>query len=319
MTVPGKPWDVVVIGAGPAGLSAAQVAGAHGLTCLCVDRLGPGGELINIPSLHECPGLPPDTTGAGLAASLADAATAVGVELAFGEVRELRREEYWLAMAEDTIYAGQAVILATGLMPGTLGLPDEKGFEGLGVSHCAACDGPLYRGKDVVVVGDNQWAQQDAIDLAGVAGHVTFIWPDTGVPLVGERAAKLAALSNVTLMPGRIVALEGAQELEAVTVERGSIRERRAARAVFVHTNRRAALGLAEGLLRLDSVGRAQVDGDLRTSDPWAYAVGDVRSGAPERISAAIVDGRRAGMAVARLLSGIGGLNPPRKGVGSEG
>ena len=319
MTVPRKPWDVVVIGAGPAGLSAAQVAGAHGLTCLCVDRLGPGGELINIPSLHECPGPLPETTGAGLAATLADAATAVGVELALGEVRELRREEHWLVAAEDKIYAGQAVILATGLVPGTLGIPGEKGFEGLGVSHCAACDGPLYRCKDVVVVGDNRWAQQDAIDLAGIAGHVTFIWPDMGVPLVGERATKLAALSNVTLMPGHIVALEGARELEAVTVERGSIRGRRAAQAVFVQANRRAALGLAGGLLKLDLDGRAQVDGDLRTSDPWAYAVGDVRSGAPERIPAAIADGQRAGLAVARLLGGTGGLNPPYNSVGSEG
>jgi thioredoxin reductase (NADPH) len=319
MTVPGKPWDVVVVGAGPAGLSAAQVAGAHGLTCLCVDRLGPGGELINIPSLREYPGFSPETTGAGLAASLADAATAVGVELAFGEVRELRREEHWSVAAEDMIYAGHAVILATGLVPGTLGVPGEKKFEGLGVSRCAACDGPLYRGKDVVVVGDNRWAQQDAIDLAGIAGHVTFIWPDAGAPLARGYAAELAALSNVTLMRGRVVGLEGAQELEAVTVERGSVRERRAARAVFVQANRRAALGFAGGLLKLDLDGRAQVDGDLRTSDPWAYAVGDVRSGAPERISAAIADGQRAGLAVARLLGGRGGLNPPYGSVGSEG
>jgi thioredoxin reductase (NADPH) len=303
-------WDVVVIGAGAAGLTAARVAGAQGLSCLCIDRLGPGGELINITLLHDCPDLPPGATGADLAASLADAATVAGVELAFGEVRELRRDGHWLVATEDETYAGRAIVLATGLKPGMLGVPGEEKFEGLGLSHCAACDGPLYRGKDVIVVGDDQWAQQEAIDLAGMAGHVTLIRTDEAAAPAGKRADKLATLSNITLISGRVVGLEGTQALAAVIVERGSERERRAADAVFVRTNRRAALGFAANLLKLHAHGSACVDGDLRTSDPWAYAAGDVRFGAPERVPAAIADGQHAGMAVARLLAVAGDSNP---------
>jgi thioredoxin reductase (NADPH) len=296
-------WDVVVIGAGPAGLSAAQAAGAQGLRCLCIDRLGPGGELINIGRLHDCPNLPPEATGADLAAQLTDAAIAVGVELAFGEVRELRGGDHWEVVAETDAYAAQAVILATGLAPGRLGVPGEADFEGLGLSQCASCDGPLYQGESVIVAGAGKWALQDTIDLAAIAGHVTLI-SDAGVS--SDRAAMLAALPNVSLVAGRIVGLEGAHGLEAVVVETGLGRERRAARAVFVQTNRAAALGFAAGVLIPDATGRAGVDRDLRTKEPRMYAAGDVRSGAPEQVSAAIADGQRAGMAVAALL-GHGG------------
>jgi len=297
-------WDVVVIGAGPAGLTAAAVAGSHGLRCLCIDRLAPGGELINLGRLHDCPDLPPETTGADLAATLADAATAAGVELGFGEVSELQRGEDWRVVTGDESHLARAVIVATGLAPGSLGVADEERFEGLGLSHCASCDGPLYRGESVVVAGAGRWAIQDAIDLAGLAGHVALICPDEAAPHSDESTTKLAGLPNVTVTPGRIVGLEGAEGLEAVIVARGPARERQPARAVFVQSNRRAALGFAADVLAMDGVGRARVDDDLCTSDPRAYAAGDVRAGAPEQLASAIADGQRAGLAVARLLKG---------------
>jgi thioredoxin reductase (NADPH) len=300
-------WDVAVIGAGPAGLAAAGIVGARGLSCLCIDRLGPGGELINLGFLHDCPELPPETTGADLVASLTDAATAAGVELAFGEVRELRRGEPWRIVAEDETYQARAVIIATGLTPGRLGVPDEERFEGLGLSHCASCDGPLYKGQSVVVAGAGEWAAQDAIDLAGLAEQVILLCPDAATRTSGERAARLAGLANVTVLPGRIVGLEGTDGLDAIIVERGPTQERQPARAVFVHSDRRAALDFADGLLATDAEGRARVDGDLCTSDKRAYAAGDVRAGAAERISSAIADGQRAGMAVARLLAARNG------------
>lgn len=296
-------WDVVVIGAGPAGLTAAQVSGAHDLSCLCIDRLGPGGELINLGLLHDCPDLPPDTTGADLVARLTDAATAVGVELAFGEVRELRQSgEHWRIATEGESYQARAVIIATGLAPGKLSVPEEERFAGLGLSHCASCDGPLYGGEDVIVAGAGEWAIQDAIDLAGLARHVTLIGPDEAERPSPERVAGLAGLANVTVIPGRIVALHGVDGVDAVVVERDAVQERHSARAVFVHCNREPALEFADGLLATDAEGRAFVNGDLCASQKRAYAAGDVRAGAPQRIASAIKDGQRAGIAVARLL-----------------
>lgn len=301
-------WDVVVIGAGPAGLTAAQVAGAQGLSCLCIDRLGPGGELINLGLLHDCPDLPPDTTGADLVTRLMNAANAAGVELAFGEVRELQRGELWRIVTEDETHQARTVIVATGLTPGKLGVQDEERFEGTGLSHCASCDGPLYKGENVVVAGASEWAAQEALDLAALAGHVTLICPQPeAARLSSERGARLASLSNVTVIPGRIASLEGAEGLDAVVVERDATQERHPARAVFVQSNRRAALDFAKGLLAVEADGRASVDADLCTSDKRAYAAGDVRAGTPERIASAIADGNRAGSAVARLLAGRDG------------
>jgi thioredoxin reductase (NADPH) len=297
-------WDVVVIGAGPAGLAAAAVAGSHGLSCLCIDRLAPGGELINLGILHDCPDFPPETTGADLAAKLADAATAAGVELGFGEVSQLQRGEDWRVVTGDETYSARAVIVATGLAPGSLGVPDEERFEGLGLSHCASCDGPLYKGERIVVAGAGKWAAQDAIDLAGLASHVTLICPDEAARPAGEQASRLAGLANVTVSAGRIVGLDGADGLDAVVSERAASIEREPARAVFVHSNRCASLGFADGVLAVDAATRARVDGDLCTSDPRAYAAGDVRAGAPEQIVSAIADGQRAGLAAARLLKG---------------
>jgi thioredoxin reductase (NADPH) len=301
-------WDVVVIGAGPAGLSAAQVAGAQGLSCLCIDRLGPGGELINLGLLHDYPDLPPDTTGADLVTRLMDAATAAGVELAFGEVRELHPGEPWRIMTEDETHQARTVIIATGLTPGSLGVPEEERFEGIGLSHCASCDGPLYKGENVVVAGTGEWAAQEALDLATLAGHVTLIClrPEAA-RLSDKRGTQLAGLSNVAVIAGRIASLEGADGLDAVVVQRDGTLERHPARAVFVQSNRRAALDFTRGLLAVDTDGRASVDADLCTSDERAYAAGDVRAGAPERIASAIADGKSAGLAVARLLVGRDG------------
>lgn len=285
-------WDVLVIGAGPAGLSAARRAAEAGRRCACIDRLGPGGTLLNIGDLHDAPPGFAARTGADLAAELAEAATNAGLELAFGEVTALRHEgTLWAASTGEEEYTARAVIVATGLSPGTLGLEEESAFEGIGLSHCASCDGPLYSGQDVVVAGDGRWARQEAADLAGIARDVTLVGPDA------------AALPGVRVIRGRIVGLEGKDGLDAVTIEQEQVRERHPARAVFVQANRRPALDFAPWCAR-DADGRAIADTALRMNEHGAYAAGDVRSGAPELVASAIADGRRAADSVLRLLDG---------------
>ena len=154
-------WDVVVIGGGAAGLSAAAAAAGADLSCLVVDRMGGGGELMNLGSLHEMEGA---LTGPDLAARLLEEATVAGAELGLGAVTGLTSEGVgWRVSTDDEVHSARAVILAVGLAHGRLGVDSEEGFEGQGLSHCAACDGPLYRGQPVVVAGADRWAVAEAL------------------------------------------------------------------------------------------------------------------------------------------------------------
>ncbi|QQS10979.1 MAG: FAD-dependent oxidoreductase [Rhodospirillales bacterium] len=296
-------WDVIVIGAGVAGLSAAETVARGGLRCLCIDKVGPGGVLINLAALHDCPGLAPGTTGPDLVATLTEAATDAGVEMGFGEVTSLGGGGPWTVATDDATHTARAVVVATGLAPGRLGIDDEARFEGKGLSHCAACDGPLYAGQTVVVDGSDKWALQEAVELAETSGHVTLTIGDARLDVADPRTHHVAALLNATIVPGRVVALNGADGLDSVVIERDGRRSTLEARAVFAYAGRRPDLGFAAGALAQDSTSRIAVDEDMRAGAPSLFAAGDARAGASERVAEAIADGRRAGQSVLRALS----------------
>src|SRR5215471_8750039 len=207
MTAP--TFDVIVIGAGPAGLSAATAAARGGLKTLCLDKLAPGGVLINLGALHD---LDEPSDGPQLAAQLADAAIEAGVELGFGEVVRLSGSGPWTVETSDgEQHLARAVVIASGLNKGRLGVPGEEDYEGRGLSHCASCDGPLYAGKPVVVAGADGWAAHEAEELKAFTGDVT---------VVDDK-------------DGRIVGLQGSDGLTAVVVESGGARKTVPASAVF--------------------------------------------------------------------------------------
>lgn len=290
-------FDVIVVGAGPAGLTAATGAARAGLKALCLDKLAPGGALINLAELHEVEG---HADGPQIASQLTDEATEAGVELGFGEVVKLTGSGPWtVETADGEQHTGRAVVIATGLSKGTLGLPEESEYDGRGLSHCASCDGPLYAGRPVVVVGTEGWAPREAAELQVVAGDVTVI---------GKPAAPLP--DGVHHLDGRIVALEGSDGLESVVVETssgsgsesGGTRKTIPASAVFVYVGQSpAAEFLAETLAR-DATGHIVVDEGCRTSAATAFAVGDVRAGARHYLVDAIADGHRAGQAIVTAL-----------------
>ena len=230
MTAPS--YDIVVIGAGPAGLSAASEAAKAGLkTYWPVATITGGGPWI-------------------------------------------------VSTAEGEQHTARAVIVATGLNKGRLGVPNEEAYEGRGLSTCATCDGPLYAGKPVIVAGVGGWADVEARELEALAGQVTIMDPARQ----------------------RIVGLEGNDGLEAVVVEADGARKSVPASAVFVYVNETPAAEFLPDLLARDATGHIVVDAEGRTSSPTVFAVGDVRGGARRKLSEAIADGRRAGKAVATAL-----------------
>lgn len=290
-------WDVVVIGGGVAGLSAAAAAAGMGLSCMVIDRLGGGGELMNLGTLRD---LDEPVNGPDLAARLLEDAMAAGADLHVGEVTGLACEGAgWRVSTDDGPHDARVVILAIGLGPGTLGLANEDHYEGRGLSHCAACDGPLYRGQRVVVAGADRWAVQEARDLAAIASEVVLVTQGSVTP---------PAAGGFAVISGSIIALEGAPGLEAVLVgpDDGTATRRVATQAVFVQTGRRPAAGFAPEALARGSDGRLVVDAARQCSMQGLFAVGDARAGAIRSLANALEDGRRAAAEAHAILHALG-------------
>jgi thioredoxin reductase (NADPH) len=283
-------FDVIVIGAGPAGLTAATEVARAGLKALCLDRLAPGGALINLGGLHD---FETADDGPTLASRLTDDATAAGVEIGFGEVVRLAGSGPWTAeTAEGEHHTGRAVVIATGLDKGRLGLPGEDQYDGRGLSHCAICDGPLYAGKSVIVAGAGGWAPHEAEELKAFASEVT---------VVDTLAAKLA--DGIRHIDGCIVALQGSDGLQSVVVESGGARKTVPTSAVFVYVGQSPAAEFVPDSLARDATGHIVVDEGGRTSAATVFAAGDVRAGARHYLADAIADGQRAAQAVVAALA----------------
>ncbi len=293
--------DAVVIGAGPAGLTAARAIAESGLSCLVMDKMGPGGQLMNMGEVHECLDVEPGTTGPDLISKLLDAAMTAGAELAVDEVTGIGGGAPWRISAAEEPVTATTVIIATGLRAGTTGLPGEGDYEGRGLSHCAICDGPLYAGKRVIVLGSDDWAVQEAIDLTAMVAHVTFVSGDPLLALTPERRAKLEVRPNLRILQGRVAALAGIDCLEAVAVATSAATERIAASGLFVFSDRRPATDFLNGHLHTTRAGHVEVGGDQHTSAPGLFACGDVANPA-QRIAMAIADGNKAGQTAARWV-----------------
>jgi len=281
-------WEVLVIGGGAAGLSVAAAVAEGGRRCLLLDRMGGGGELMNLAApLHEVPGAP---TGPDLAATLLEQALGAGVDLAIEDATALAPVAGgWRVATAEGEHQAAKVVLAIGLASGRLGVAGEEAYEGRGLSHCAACDGPLYRGAPVVVAGAGRWAVQEALDLLPIAASVVLVTQGDGP----------VAAPGVAVIEGRVVRLEGTAGLEALIVEQdGAGALRLPARAIFVQHGRRPALDFAPQGLACDGVGRLVTDAGMRCSLPGLLAVGEARAGFASTLAAAMEDGRRAAAAI---------------------
>jgi thioredoxin reductase (NADPH) len=264
-------YDVIIIGAGPAGLAAATALAEEGRGVLLLDRMGGGGELMNLGTLRD---VTPEQTGPELAGALLERAIEAGAELMVAEVTGLARAATgWVVETDDgdTHDAG-AVVLAVGLAPGTLGLAEESRFTGQGLSHCAACDGPLYTGQPVVVAGHDRWAVAEAEELSGIAGSVTLVTQGGPAP----------AIEGVAVVVGHVTGLAGDSGLESVQLADPTPREI-PARAIFVQCDRLAAVDFAP--VSLDAAG-----GVREPLRPGLFVIGDARAGSARTIAAAYGD-----------------------------
>lgn len=290
-----KIYDMVIIGGGPGGYTAALYAARAGLTALVVEKLSAGGQMALTHEIDNYPGFDEGIDGFELGIKMQRGAERFGAETLLAEVREvdLAASPKRITTSGGDIFA-RTVVIATGANPKPLSLPGEQALTGRGVHYCAACDGMFYRGKTVVVVGGGNSAAADALLLSRVAEKVILVHRrDT---LRAERASQagLEQAQNVEFrwnsVAEELVYGDRVTGIRIRNVLTGEITEI-PCHGVFVSIGRKSASDLFRGQVALDEAGYIVAGESTETSIPGVYAVGDVRTKAVRQIVTAVADG----------------------------
>jgi thioredoxin reductase (NADPH) len=298
-------YDLVIVGGGLAGLTAALYGARFGLHTCLVEQMAAGGQILNVDKIENFPGFPPGVAGFDLGPMVQEQAEAAGAEFVMdtavgldvqGEVRTVR--------CETTELPARSVIIAAGSALRSLGIPGEAEFMGRGVSHCASCDGPFYVGKDVLVVGGGDSALDEAAVLAehGV-GHVTLV--HRGPSFRAQRVAvdRLASHANVeTLFNTHVLEILGDQTVQKVRLSGDGAPSELPVAGAFIFVGLEPNTAFVRGVLDLDPTGHIKVDAHLQTSVPGVFAAGDLRTASARQLVAAAGDGATAAVFAAEYL-----------------
>ena len=300
-------FDMVILGGGPAGFTAALYAARAGLSALVLEQLSPGGQMALSHQIDNYPGFEDGIDGFTLAQKMESQALRFGAAVELAEVRavDLSSNPKVLQSSEGTFY-GKTVVIATGAVPRTLGLPEEQALTGRGLHYCAACDGMFYRGKTVVVVGGGNSAAMDALLLSRVAKKVIVVHRRDTLRAEKVYHAPLLNAENVEFRwNSEVTQLLRGDRLRGVSIRTRdrALEEEILCDGVFISVGRRPATHLFDGQLALDDNGYVIADESTRTAIPGVYAVGDVRTKPVRQIVTAVADGAVAAHMVENYLS----------------
>ena len=291
-------FDMVIIGGGPGGYTAALYAARAGLRTVVLEKLSAGGQMALSSWIENYPGIPDGIDGFTLAEQMQAGAERFGAVTELAEVNALRLEGNIKAVetTEGTFY-GKSVVIATGATPRELGLSNEKELIGRGVNYCAACDGMFYKGKTVVVVGGGDSAVADALLLSRVAGKVILVHRRDTLRATKVYHQPLMDAPNVEFYwNSAVTELLHGDKLTGIQVENLQTGEVSVLECdgVFISIGRRPATELVRGQLELDAAGYVAADETTRTNIAGVFAVGDVRTKAVRQIVTAVADGAAA-------------------------
>ncbi|MCL5961032.1 MAG: FAD-dependent oxidoreductase [Chloroflexi bacterium] len=307
-----KYYDLIIVGGGPAGVTASIYTAREGLNTLIIERGGLGGQAAITQEIENYPGFPEPISGAELAERLKHQAQRYDVEiLAAQEVAELARDgSHWTAKVRSGMgYCASAVILATGSTYRRLGVASEVYFIGAGIHFCATCDGPFYKGKDIAVVGGGNSAFQEGLFLTRFARSVTIL--HRGAQPTASRALqeKVASRKDMRVLTRTTVQeFRGTNRLSAVVVKDEATGKTRVVpvAAVFVFVGMEPNTDFLRGPVELDSGGFILTRPNLETNLRGVFAAGDCRAGSTKQIASAVGEGATAALMVREHLQRSG-------------
>ena len=292
-------YDMIVIGGGPAGYTAALYAARSGLSVLVLEKLSAGGQMALTEQIDNYPGFESGIDGFTLGEKMQQSAERFGAVTELAEVYKVRLSGKIKTLdTSEGVFQSSTVVIATGASPRSLGVPGEEALVGKGVHYCAACDGAPYRGKTVAVVGGGNSAAADALTLSRIAKKVYLIHRRDSLRATKVYHAPLMNAPNVEFCWNSTVSallhdnrLTG---LRLKDVNTGAERDL-ACDGVFISVGRAPATELFRSELALDKSGYIIADESTRTNLPGVFAVGDVRTKALRQVVTAVSDGAVAG------------------------
>ncbi|MBE5848491.1 MAG: thioredoxin-disulfide reductase [Lachnospiraceae bacterium] len=291
-------YDVIIIGAGPAGMSAAIYAMRAGLKTLVLEKLPlSGGQVVDTYEVDNYPGLP-GTSGFDLAEKFLAHAKKLGAEFAEGEVTEIISDgKIRKVVTDEKVYETKTVIVATGAHHALLKVPGEEELTGMGVSYCATCDGAFFRNKTVAVIGGGDVAVEDAIFLARGCEKVYLIHRRDELRAADILQKEMLSLPNVEVLWDTVAEkINGEGQVESIDLLNKKTGEKRTlpVNGVFVAVGINPESSAFATRLTVDEKGYIKAGEDCVTSEPGVFAAGDVRTKNLRQIITAAADGANA-------------------------
>ena len=288
-------YDMIVIGGGPAGCTAALYAARSGLSVVILEKLSAGGQMALTEQIDNYPGFESGIDGFTLGEKMQQSAERFGAVTELAEVYKVSLSGRIKTLdTSEGVFQSRTVVIATGATPHPLGVPGEEALIGKGVHYCAACDGAPYRGKTVAVVGGGNSAAADALALSRIAKKVYLIHRRDSLRATKVYHAPLMAAPNVEFCWNSTVSVllhgDRLTGLRLRDVQTDTEREL-PCDGVFISVGRAPATELFQSELALDKSGYIIADESTRTSIPGVFAVGDVRTKALRQVVTAVSDG----------------------------
>ena len=304
--MPEQNYDVIIIGAGMAGLTAGIYSARHGLSTAIVEEMMAGAQIINLERIENFPGFPQGIAGYELGPSTQEQAMDAGVEIQMDTVTDVNADGDYLQVVGDggNTYRAKAVIMAAGSSLRTLGIPGEEEFNGRGVSHCATCDGPMYMGQTVAVVGGGDSAADEALTLTDYADRVILFHRGDALDSQSVLQERIAASGKIEVRYNtEIVEVLGEDAVTGIRVRSADGETVEPVHGLFVYVGLNPNSAPIANLVPLDNSGHVPVGLTMDTPKPGLFAAGDIRQQSASQLVASAGDGATAAIAAFRYIN----------------
>lgn len=309
-------YDIAIIGGGPAGLTAGIYAARARMKVLLLEKTACGGQALLTDTIENFPGFPDGIKGPDLSDRMCVQAGHFGLEMKTAEVKGITSDDgkrcaFWLNLAGEEKIGALSLIIATGARWNFLGVPGEKELTGRGVSYCATCDGPLFKGKKITVVGGGDTALEDALFLTKFADKVTIVHRRAGLRAAKILQERASANKKIELCLNSVVSeIAGKDRCESVKikdVKTGAVKELKTD-GVFIFIGIVPNSDIVKGLVNLDEKGYIITDDCMRTSQDGIFACGDVRKKLLRQVVTAAGDGATAAFSAQHYVERLKGV-----------